>query len=246
MTVVQSVERAFSVIGCLASGPAGVSEISERVTLPKSTVSRLLVTLVELGVVEQSSPGGAYRLGNYMHELANAAQPTKRLIDLARPHLVELVAATHEASGLSVRENELVLYLDQVNALGDVQVRDWTGERLAPHLVSSGLVLLAFSGRDAIERYLDKPLASHTPNSMTNPTKLRERLARVRGDGFDWVIDEFQVGVSSVAAPVKDARGNVIAAIHLHGPTFRFPGSSGRQFEARVVAAADRLSRQLT
>ena len=81
---------------------------------------------------------------------------------------------------------------------------------------------------------------------MTSPTKLRERLARVRGDGFDWVIDEFQVGVSSVAAPVKDARGNVIAAIHLHGPTFRFPGSSGRQFEARVVAAADRLSRQLT
>ncbi len=246
MTAVQSVERAFSVIGCLAGGPAGVSEIAERVTLPKSTVSRLLVTLVELGVVEQTSPGGAYRLGNYMHELATAAQPTKRLIDLARPHLVELVASTREAAGLSVRENELVLYLDQVNAQGDVQVRDWTGERLAPHLVSSGLVLLAFSGSEAIERYLDKPLASHTPNSMTNPGQLRDRLRRVRTDGFDWVIDEFQVGVSSVAAPVRDARGDVIAAIHLHGPTFRFPGEMASQFEARVVAVADRLSKQLS
>ena len=244
MTAVQSVERAFSIIGCLASGPAGVSEIAERVTLPKSTVSRLLVTLVDLGVVEQTSPGGAYRLGHYMHELAYSAQPTTRLVDLARPHLVELVASTHEAAGLAVRENELVLYLDQVNAQGDVQVRDWTGERLAPHLVSSGLVLLAFSGQEAIDRYLDKPLASHTPNSMTNPARLRERLARVRADGFDWVIDEFQVGVSSVAAPVRDGRGQVFAAIHLHGPTFRFPGSSGPHFEARVVASADRLSKQ--
>ena len=245
MTAVQSVERAFSVIGCLAGGPAGVSEIADRVTLPKSTVSRLLVTLVDLGVVEQTSPGGAYRLGNYMHELAHAAQPTKRLIDLARPHLAELVASTHEAAGLSVHENELILYLDQVNAQGDVQVRDWTGERLAPHLVSSGLVLLAFSGREAIDKYLDKPLASHTPNSMTDPTKLRERLERVRHDGFDWVIDEFQVGVSSVAAPVRDGRGQVVAAIHLHGPTFRFPGSSGRQYEARVVNTAERLSKQI-
>lgn len=246
MTAVQSVERAFAVIGCLAGGTAGVSEIAERVALPKSTVSRLLVTLVDLGVVEQSGPGGSYRLGSYMHDLASAAQPSRRLIDLARPHLSELVVATNEAAGLSVLEDDLVLYLDQVNAQSDVQVRDWTGDRLPPHLVSSGLVLLAFSGNTAIERYLARPLAAHTKRSMTDKAQLRERLERVRHDGFDWVIDEFSDGVSSVAAPIRDARGQAIAAVHLHGPTYRFPGTSGKVFETKVVAAAERISKQIS
>ncbi len=93
MSTVQSVERAFAVLQCLASGPAGVSEIADRTDLPKSTVSRLLGTLVELGAVEQSETLGVYSLGELILDLSAAASPGRNLVAMARPHLVELVAA---------------------------------------------------------------------------------------------------------------------------------------------------------
>ena len=245
MTAVQSVERAFAVISCLAAGPAGVSDIAERVGLPKSTVSRLLVTLVDLGVVEQSAPGSGYRLGAYLQTLAGTAQPIRRLVDVARPHLVELVKAVGESAGLSVLDGSDVLYLDQVSAQSEIQVRDWTGERVKAHLVSSGLVLLAESSQTAIDRYLEVPLVRQTERTMTDPVALRRRLDAVRTEGAVWVIDELIDGLSSVAAPLRDSGGRVIGAIHVHGPSFRFPGAKTAAITSKVRSAAERISAAL-
>jgi IclR family transcriptional regulator, acetate operon repressor len=243
VSAVQSVERAFAIVGCLAGGPAGVSEIAERVDLPKSTVSRLLVTLVELGVVEQPNPGSGYRLGAYLHSLAGATQPVRRLIDLSRPHLAELVNATHEAAGLSVLEDDEALYLDQVSSPGEIRIRDWTGERIKAHLVSSGLVLLAESGDAAIDQYLARPLERQTARTMTDPEALRRRLEEVRERGVAWVVDELVDGLSSVAAPIRDGEGRAIAAIHVHGPSFRFPGPSKESTVSQLLTAAARISK---
>ena len=245
MTAVQSVERAFAIISCLAAGPAGVSDIAERVGLPKSTVSRLLVTLVDLGVVEQSAPGSGYRLGAYLQTLAGTAQPTGRLVDIVRPHLFELVNAVGESAGLSVLDGADVLYLDQVSAQSEIQVRDWTGERVKAHLVSSGLVLLAESSPAVIDRYLAVPLVRQTERTMTDPVALRLRLESVRAEGAAWVIDELIDGLSSVAAPLRDISGRVIGAIHVHGPSFRFPGAKTAAITAKVRSAAERVSNAL-
>ena len=84
MSTVQSIDRAFAVLRSLTSGPAGVTEIADRVGLPKSTVSRLLSTLEELGAVEQVAAGGDYRVGWAMLELAAAARPGRSLVSVAR------------------------------------------------------------------------------------------------------------------------------------------------------------------
>jgi IclR family transcriptional regulator, acetate operon repressor len=242
MSAVQSVERAFSIIGCLASGTTGVSEIAERVDLPKSTVSRLLVTLVEIGVVEQTGPGGGYRLGSYLYELAGNANPVPSLLAHARPHLVELVGSVGESAGLSILDGHDVLYLDQVNATGNIQVRDWTNERVKAHVVSSGLVLLAFGAPETVDDLLTEPLTAMTPRSITDPVLLRERLATIRHSGFAWVVDELSEGLSSVAAPVLDSTGRAVAAVHVHGPSFRFPGSQTTYVNSRLRAAAERIA----
>ncbi len=241
MTAVQSVERAFAIVGCLAGGTSGVSEIADRVALPKSTVARLLMTLVDLGVAEQTEPGGRYRLGNYLHELAAQATPVRSLIAGARPHLVELVNAVGESAGLSVLDGDDVLYLDQVNSGTDIQVRDWTNSRLKPHVVSSGLVLLAWSSEAQVRQVLADTLPLYTDKSVTDPDKVRARLVDVRSTGIAWVVDELSPGLSSVAAPVFDRHGAVIAAVHVHGPTFRFPGAHIKTINGRVKATADRI-----
>ena len=140
---VQSVERAFAILRALTTGPAGVSQVAERTGLPKSTVSRLLATLVEVGAVHQSDAMGSYSLGEALIDLSSAASPSRTLASMVRPYLVGLMGEIEEVAGLAVLDGDRVYYLDQVDADHEVQVRDWTGESVDAHVVSSGLVLLA-------------------------------------------------------------------------------------------------------
>lgn len=246
MSSVQSIERAFVLLRCLASGPAGVTEIAERVGLPKSTVSRLLSTLESLGAVEQPSAGGRYQIGPAMADIAAATAPANTLLATGRPHLIELMQEIGEATGLSIATNLEVQYIDQVESQNAIQVRDWTGERAPLHVVPSGLVFLA-NGSDAqINEYLSRPLVPCTERTMTDPAALRARLAEIRRSNVVWVYEEFLEGMNSVASPIRDQHGTVIAAIHAHGPAYRFPApGKGDAVAARVVAAADRISRRL-
>jgi DNA-binding IclR family transcriptional regulator len=246
MSTVQSVERAFGVLQCLASGPAGVSEIAERTELPKSTVSRLLGTLVDLGAVEQSEVLGVYGLGELIIELSASASPGRNLVSLARPHLVELVEQIDEAAGLGVLDGTKVYYLDQVDGNHEVQVRDWTGESVDAHVVSSGLVLMAYASAEARAEFLAEPFEAWTENSITDSALVVHRLEEVGRAGFAWVYEEMSEGLNSVAAPIYNPAGMVIGAVHAHGPSYRFPAPGGAaSVAAAVVETAQKISDRL-
>ncbi len=246
MSTVQSVERAFTVLQCLARGAAGVSEIADRTGLPKSTVSRLLGTLVELGAVEQSEVLGVYGLGELIIELSASASPGRNLVSLARPHLVELVDQIDEAAGLGVLDGGKVYYLDQVDGHHEVQVRDWTGESVDAHVVSSGLVLMASAPPLARSSFLSQPLEAWTDGSVTDPEAITARLDEVKRAGYAWVYEEMSEGLNSVAAPIVNPAGMVIAAVHAHGPSYRFPApGAAATVAAAVVDAAHRISERL-
>ena len=141
--------------------------------------------------------------------------------------LAELVARTGETSGLSVIEgDEVVYYLDHVETTNEVTLRDWTG---APGSRCTSCrrdsCSLAAQPPPAIAAYLARPLARLTARTMTQPARIRRRLASIRRDGYVWTIGEFDDGITSVAAPVVDAHGATVAAIHCHGPSYRFPGA---------------------
>jgi IclR family acetate operon transcriptional repressor len=246
MSRVQSIERAFAVLGALADGPIGVTEVSDRVQLPKSTAARLLASLAREGAVEQVPGGTRYRLGPRVATLAAAVAPDGSIVGLARPFLTDLASNLGEAAGLSVPEGFLVHYVDQVDSVNPVQVRDWTGTRAPMHAVSSGQVFLASLDPELVDRYLREPLEALTPSTLTEPAALRARIREVRADGYSWVKEEFAQGISSVAAPIGDASGEVIAAIHVHGPSYRFPATGTESEIGRTVAAsANRLSARL-
>jgi DNA-binding IclR family transcriptional regulator len=243
---VQSIERAFAVLGTLADGPIGVTEVAERTSLPKSTAARLLASLAREGVVEQVPGDTRYRLGGRLATLAAGVMPSRSLGQLARTSLAELSTAVGEAAGLSVPEGDLVHYIEQVDTPNPVSVRDWTGSRLPMHAVSSGQVLLAFRPAAALEHYLERPLERFTDRTLVDPEALRSRLRDVRRDGYAWVREEFDRGINSVAAPIADVSGEVVAAVHLHGPSYRFPAAgSEATIAARVVTTAARIAGSL-
>lgn len=249
MSRVQSIERAFDVLGALGSGPCGVTTIAERVGLPKSTVARLLAALAAEGAVEQVPEGSAYRVGARLVTLAAGVNPSRSLMALARPHLVSLAEATGEAAGLSIPDGMLVHYVDHEGSPRPVSVRDWTGTRFPMHTVSAGIMFLAHRRPEEIEEFLSGPLERLTPATEVSPARLRERIARARAEGFAWTRDEAAEGISSVAAAVADASGEAVAAVHVHGPTYRFPDpdrpSARTEAEDVVVEVAAAISASL-
>jgi DNA-binding IclR family transcriptional regulator len=243
MSSVQSISRAFSVLGALGDGPLGVTEVAERSGLPKSTAARMLATLVGEGAVEQVPGDTAYRLGPRLITLAGGFSLVRSLSAIARPTLGELARASGEAAGLGIPDGDLIHYIEQVDTPNPVVVRDWTGARAPLHAVSSGQVLLAFRTPAAIDRYLERPMERFTERTLADPDAVRDRLRDVRRRGYAWAIEEFDAGISSVAAPIADGSGEVIAAVHVHGPSYRFP-PSGREaaLAELVVAGASRIA----
>jgi DNA-binding IclR family transcriptional regulator len=246
MPRVQSIERAFAVLDALADGPVGVTQVAERVELPKSTVARLLGSLVRERAVEQVPGDSRYRLAGRLATLGASVVPTRSLVGVARPHLVELASQLGEAAGLAVADGFDVHYIDQVDTTHQVRVRDWTGTRVPMHAVSSGQVMLAYLPTATLDAFLERPLQHFTPRTLTDPAALRDRLGRVRQDGYAWVHEEFAEGLNSVAAPVADQTRSVVGAVHVHGPAYRFPGSADQgELGRRVVGVADAISARL-
>ena len=236
----------MNIIEALAKSPASLSETARRVNLPKSTVARLLATLEEAEAVEREEDR-TYRLGPLVQRLSTAAGGPAQLAGFARPYLEELTEQTGEAAGLSIPDGYSVHYVDQTDAEHPVQVRDWTGELIPMHVVPSGMVIMAHWPAEHTERYLGRPLVSLTPHTVTDPDLIRSRLADIASKGYLWVYEEFVEGINSVAAPVLEEGGLITAALHLHGPAYRFPGERDEDDIGRSVAdAAERLSEALT
>lgn len=241
----QSIERAFSILRALAVRSSGVTDLAERVDLPKSTVARLLSALETEGAIEQSHVGGDYRLGSAIQEIAGGSSQGRSLIAAAQPFLMDLSEQTREASGLDILEGREIQFIDIVESGQDVQIRDWTGEGGPAHSLSAGIAILAHMSKQELKTYIGGGLEPITPHTLQTAEALHDRLAQARSAGYVWVYEEFAEGINSVAAPVFGPEG-VVAALRIHGPTYRFPDPDhSHDIGLLVAAAAEQLSEQL-
>ena len=242
---VQSVDRAFRLLEAIGVSPSSLTELARRVDLPVSTTSRLLSTLEGLAAVERSDEFGTYHIGPAILTMASAADSSENLKALARPELEWLAETCQEAAGLSVAAGFSMHYLDQVDSEQAVQVQDWISSRLPMHVVASGVVVLAQWPVDAVDGFLERELETPTPASVIDPDEIRRRLDVVRDAGVAWTMEELEPGINAVAAPIVTGMGDVVGAVHMHGPAYRFPGENGKRFEQAVMAAAQRIGEGL-
>lgn len=237
----QTIDRAFGVLRSLAdrSGTSTLAEVSEGSGLPKSTTSRILAALEELGMVDRV--GGRYSIGSGLATLTHGASPVGSLRDLAWPSLLALADELGENAALAVADRDRVLYVDSVDGPGAVQVQSWTGERVLYHGSAAGLALMTGWTDEDIAGYAERGLEALTPATVTSPIGLERRMAQVRSDGFAWTRAEFSDEVNGLAAPVSGPQGGVVGALTVYGPIYRFPGDRSAADVERVVseAAAD-------
>ncbi len=222
------------------SGELSLGELSRRSGLPMSTTYRLANQLVEWGGLERA-PGGGYQLGLRLWEIGALARGNLSPVELIRPYMQDLYDVVHENVQLAVLDGDDVVYLEKLSGRASTPVRSRGGGRLPVHATGVGKVLLAWADPHMLERLMPTTLPRYTPTTITNRDELLASLATVREEGVAYAREELTVGVTSVAVPVRDAEGQVIAAISLAVRTPRLKPHHG----VAVRTAAAGASRQL-
>lgn len=243
---VQSVDRALVVLEILAkAGQAGVTEIAATLDVHKSTASRLIAALESRGYVEQVSGRGKYRLGFAVARLARASSAHLDLGRLSQDVCDRLSADLGETTNVAILdENRIVNVVESIGP-GEITLRTWVGQSCPAHATSSGKVLLAGLDAAEVQARLADPLPSFTSATFTTVAALQSELAAVRQRGWASVTEELEVGLNAVAAPVRDANSQVIAALSVSGPSYRLGRETFDQVAARTIAAAEAVSRRL-
>ena len=242
---VQSVDRALTILETLArSGEAGVTDLARGLGVHKSTAFRLVATWRTHGLVEQAEDRGKYRLGVGLLRLAGATTARLDVVQEARPVCRKLAADTGETVNVAVLADRAALYLDQVAGSSALQPHNWVGQHIPLHATSNGKVLLGGLEADRLDDLLGS-LPAYTDMTITRKGQLRKEVARAREQGYAVAVDELEVGLTAVAAPIRSAHGDVIASMSVSGPTFRLGEERVREVVALLVAAAAEVSHRL-
>lgn len=222
---VQSLTRAFDILSIVSSYPngIGVTAIAQESGLHKSTVSRLLGTLEEIGAVIRLANYDGYCIGQTVLDLAAQTNPEQKLLNLAHPFLVELSDVTTESTTLEVPDGRFIHYLDQVQSNHQIRVNDWIGRRHAMHTVTSGILFMRDWPAADLERYFTDDIEAPTPNTITKLKTMKKKLSAAADDGYAMEPDTFEIGLTGISAPIYGANEKIIGAINICGPNFRFP-----------------------
>ena len=236
----QSIERAFSVLECLAasSRPLGLTDIARAVDLNPSTTHRLIRALVTAGYVEQDSTSDHYQLGIGIAVIGQRALEHSGY-HLARPILDDLSERTGESVSLGIRRGEEVVVIEQATSAAPLRFDHPTGAEIAMHASAMGKALLAFSATTPAQIVAAlAPYDRFTDRTHTTTEGLIQELTNVRDRGYATNIEERHVGVCGIAAPVRSRSGTAHAAVGIQGPSVRLTAARLDELAPIVKQAA--------
>lgn len=234
--------RAFTAV----DSDLGVSDVARRLGVSTSTAHRVLATLAAERLLEHDARTGRYRLGLAVYELGSAVSEHVDLHAACLPVLTTLRHQTGEMVHVAVLDGLEVVYVERLESHNLLPVFRRVGHRLPAHVTSSGKVLLAAMPRPELRRRLSGvTLLARTPRTITDPAALLAELDQVDARGWAVNLEEGQLGVSSVGAPVRGPDGRVMAALSVVGSAARMRPAGLPQLAAQVVDAAGLIGARL-
>jgi DNA-binding IclR family transcriptional regulator len=244
---VQVLDRSFRILNTLAGADTELSpvELANRLHLHKSTVHRLL-SVLEWQRLIQRTPQGTYGLGLRLIEMGSRATRQHDLAEDALPFLQRLVETTGETAHIGVLNGTEMVSIANVRGRWALSTPSTVGRRTHVHCTSVGKAFLAFLSADASHELIGRlKLTRQTRQTIVTGTALRTELARIRRRGYAIDDEEVEVGLRCIGAPVRNYKGDVIAAIGIAGPVFRIQKSRVPELARAVIRAAAELSAHL-
>ena len=222
-----------------------VGELSEELGFSKSTVSRLIQTLVEEDFLMEDDEGPGYRLGSALLYLGGNYINDSELYNEVSPVLNKLVLETGESAHIAVKNKKKVLYLNKQIGPYYSDIQTLTGSINPVHATSSGKALLAYSPEDVVEEIIADGLEAYTEHTITNPIQLRSELEKIRKLGYANSLEELAIGNFSISAPVFNYEGEIVCAISIVGPMSRLTKEKLARFNRLIVRSAKEASERL-
>lgn len=245
---VYALRRGLSILDTFSGrhGDLGVNEIARIVGMHKSTVSRLCATLENAGYLERDPTSNRFRLGARIYQLAGSASPTTDVRAVARPVMQQLVETSRETATLGAREGGEIVTIDVVEGLNHMRMATRVGMRTQVHASAVAKAILAWMPEADVDAMLkDWPMVRLTPNTITDAADLKSRLHEVRKLGYASDMEELEIGLRCVAAPIRDLHGRVVAGVSISGPRHQMTEEAMRRFGKLVREAGETISARL-
>lgn len=223
----------------------GVSTLSKRLGVAKSTVHRLAVTLVSEGMLEQNPENERYRLGIALFGLGALVRRRMDVSAEARPHLFQLRENTGETVHLALLDRTEIMYIYNLESHHAIRMRSDIGVRKPAYCTAEGLAMLAFQPESLVANIIQRGLKARTLKTNTSSKHLWKVLAKVRELGYAIEDEQSETGMRSIAAPIRNSHGEVVAAVGVAGPVQRLSDAVLAGFAPKVVAAADTVSTRI-
>ena len=221
--------------------------IAERLELTKSTTYKYVQTLERAGFLVRETDGSTLILGPRILELSSVARNPSHVADLAYPILEELVTQTNETALLAARMGTRSVCIARVESRHSLKLSYELGATYPLHAGGTAQVLLAWLDDDALSKILSSAeFTRYTSKTVASLDELRARLAEIRKEGYAMTDGELDAGTFTVAAPVTDRTGQVIASLSLGGPLQRLDDRARREYPRIVKQAAHRVSESVS
>lgn len=247
--LIQSVDRAIIILeelGKEANG-CGITKLSNITGLPKSTVHRLLATLMNRGYVEKNLDTDEYQLGIRILSLSTNVLERMDIRKIAKPYITKLSESTGEVVHIGIMDQGEVVYIDKEESHhGTIRMYSQIGKRAPMYCTGLGKVLLSGLDDYALDQVmLGKKMIKITENTITNMKDLKEELKRIRKNGYAIDETEHERDIRCVAAPIYNMNGKVTAAISIAGPTIYVTKDRLPMLIDEILKTAKEISYQL-
>lgn len=244
---ITSLQRGLRLLQLFAQSERGLTakQVTKLSGLPFSTVHRFLVNLETAGYLNCSGEG-VYYLGVACFEVGQAAVGQLDIRRLSLPYLQELNQQTRETIHLTVRHGLFAVYVEKLDSPEQLRIHSRIGASVPLYCTAVGKVMLAFTPQEEREKLLRQlELQRLTPNTVGNMQELRTELYRVQKNGYACDLEEHELHIRCVAAPIWDHTGGIHASLSITAPMVRMPVSRLRQLAPLIQQAGLRISREL-
>jgi DNA-binding IclR family transcriptional regulator len=245
----KSLERALQIMDAFRTDrrELTVGRLSDILGLARATVSRLCSTLVKYDYLKKNPEKKQYSLGIRLFDLGSIVFDSFSLRNISSPHLSRLQMKVGQTIYLGILENDELLYIDKrEDPRNPVSFTSRIGTRRSPHWGMLGLVLMAHLPDSEVERLLRKnPLVAVTKRSITRKDEYKERLRKVREQGYAVDMEEVMEGISGVSVPIRDFTGKVIASVGVGFISPSVDSKSLKRLIKEVVETARMISKEM-
>jgi len=243
--IIQALVRAIDVLNCFEDAEElGVTEISNRIKLHKSTTFNIISTLEHCRYLEKNDNTGKYRLGIELFRMGTKVKYDLRKIIV--PYLEKLLSQFKETANLVVRDGDYVIYLEKIESPHSMRISTAAGSRLPVNTTAVGKAILSGLPDEELHAIINGiPLVKFTDYTICDQNTLLENIKRVRISGYAEDFEELEIGLTCVAAPIFNHTGKAFAAISISGPTSRMQEEIRNEMGKSLVEITQEISKML-